>query len=128
MFKVKFIGGPLGGTVEDRGYVPRTFMFKSPRGNGTYVRTELDVDIKRAVMKWEEVNCNRFQKGSSTFELIVAVFLVGLIAIAVVAIATAETDRSETKCVGGFVHSNDRQSNAHQIVDHNGNGIPCQKP
>lgn len=62
MFKVKFIGGPLGGTVEERGYVPRTFIMKSPKGNGSYVRSEFDSETRSAVMKWEEVSCNRFQK------------------------------------------------------------------
>lgn len=61
MFKVKFVGGPLGGTVEDRGFVPRMFMFISEKGKGAYVRVELDKDVRSAVMKWEESNCNRFQ-------------------------------------------------------------------
>lgn len=62
MFKVKFVGGPLGGTVEDRGFVPRSFIMKSPKGNWTYVRSGFDSETKSAVMKWKEVNCNQFQK------------------------------------------------------------------
>lgn len=125
MFKVKFIGGPLGGTTEERNFVPRDLLFRSPRGNGTYVRTEFDTELKAAAMKWEAAkghpcpDCRK--KGYTLIEFLIVIAIVGILTAAYMSAA-----KGRTRCVGGYLHSIDYNSSLRQIVDDQGRGIKCE--
>lgn len=58
------------------------------------------------------------QKGFTLIELLVVLAIIGIIA------AVIFGNRSNTKCVGGFLFSNDYRHST-QVLDENGHGIKC---
>lgn len=56
MWKIKFIGGPKAGEVEERTWVGRRleFISMSQKVRGTYVLVDKDEETKSAAMRFEQ--------------------------------------------------------------------------